>query len=129
MPKTVSLDMARRLKEAGLKWEPKENDIMVTPVPDDSERLVYTLLPPRIVYVNQERCTWLPTLSDLLDELEARGWVYSFGPMSDSKAICLWRRDWERPTERFEAASNEDAAAQALLWVLERGEEAEHGRA
>ncbi|MBO8168172.1 MAG: hypothetical protein H0Z35_03170 [Thermoanaerobacteraceae bacterium] len=74
----VSVDMARRLKGAGLRWEPKLGDWAVW---QKDIGLVDIELSNGIVRINHgsgytyetvEKCLWFPTLSDLLGWLEGR---------------------------------------------------------
>ncbi|MGB9660684.1 MAG: hypothetical protein ACPL5F_01535 [Moorellaceae bacterium] len=125
--RTVSLEMAKKLKEAGLQWEPTEGDVFVA-LGDQNDVLAYTITPPRVIYMDKERNLWLPTLSDLLEWLEGRGYyvdMYAekwgskriYGcelgrPDSIMDAVCL--------VAEFTGDSYEDVAAKAVLWVLEQ---------
>lgn len=126
----VSVDMARRLKGAGLRWEPKLGDWAVW---QKDIGLVDIELSNGIVRINHgsgytyetvEKCLWFPTLSDLLGWLEGRvnrltgGNGYWWNAYQD--ANNKWRYSLtlsEGP--QFHAETPEDAAAKAVLWVLE----------
>lgn len=120
MPKTCSLEMARRLKDAGLTREPQRGDYFSW----RETKLIYDGWMHRAT-IETEECTWLPTLSDLLDELGARGYeVDSFRKTVTGKYPCKisGHEDWFV----FNADTREDAAGEALEWVLKQGKEAEH---
>lgn len=139
--RTVSLELAKKLKEAGLQWEPKEGDVFSDQY-DNVDRVFAVTAKDNcgdfILFSNEDwkgigkgihckylkRYFWLPTLADLLEWLEGRGYSYQLYdnyPCSE-KIIRLYGRE---PGDlvclvRLSAATNEDAAAKAVLWVLEQ---------
>jgi hypothetical protein len=76
---------------------------------------------------NPETYIWLPTLGDLLDELERRGYDWQFWNVRkdglDSIAGCpaIDRNDVDSP----DADTRADAAGLALEWVMEQEKEAQ----
>lgn len=129
---TVSLKMARRLKQAKLLWEPKLGDWYCFP---NGKPNVVSFKPGagnefvRISYdgydrfmtlkeLYAEQAIWLPTLSDLLTWLEERG----VRPVSTATRLILFincKGVWTRAAT-FPAKKREDAAAMAVLWLLEK---------
>jgi len=70
-----------------------------------------------------EKCLWLPTLPDLLEWLEERGftWVLTRTSRCDCKFILLEKgKGVAGIREDFWADTSEDTAAKAVEWVLER---------
>ena len=70
---------------------------------------------------------WLPSLSQLLAEIEKQGfiWVLDVSATNGNKVIgyamnIATSLDWE-DEEEFRSDSPEEAAASALLWILEGG--------
>lgn len=131
----LSLETARKLKEAGLLWEPKlldcyvidDNDIpgvdpnavCITKTHKDIEDLndLFHAWYPRII-----QTVFIPRLDQLLAEIEARGYVVSSdGPFGDEKKYCCdiaKRGNAFIDNNREWALLREEAAAQALLWIL-----------
>lgn len=89
----LSLELAEKLSKAGLAWEQKFGDIIWDWHEED------------YVVIDQGKCidpwyaVWLPRLDQLLAEIEKRGYGY------------------------FDGDSLEEAARQALLWILEGGKD------
>lgn len=131
----ISLEIAKKLKEAGLEWEPKQGDFYWFVTPDES----------RIGFVQNNRgaegfkahvdrcrgivCTYVfaPRLDQLLAEIEKRGfiWALDVSATNGNKVIgyamnIATSLDWE-DEEEFRSDSPEEAAASALLWILEGG--------
>jgi len=68
---------------------------------------------------------WLPRLDQLLAEIERRGFRWDIGNLGcfGDHDVCIGLFDWEDRTYikgQFYADTPEDAAAQALLWLLEQ---------
>ncbi len=116
--RTVSLEMARKLKEAGLEWDWEIGDwYCVYDVVTGNVVKVYladenfslgNYLPEHFTRV------WLPTLSDLLEWLEGRGYGWELYHTGAIKIFQPGLIEW------FNGKSIEDAAAKAVLWVLEQ---------
>lgn len=70
------------------------------------------------------KVVWTPSLSQLLAEIEARGWGYGLDHSFSSKKyrFGIYRgingRDFKG--KNFWGATPDEAAAQALLWILEQ---------
>lgn len=110
---------ARKLKKAGLVWEPQAGDLYywskfdnpVLVMHSDSELLKKEQKTKGIV--------WAPRLSQLLAEIERRGFDATLHV--STKAVVLRDEDTGTPLEWFiKANSLAENAAEALLWILER---------
>lgn len=103
---TVSVDYAKKLKAAGLEHvyrDENNNDMFID--------------------IGEERNLWLPTLSDLLREIEARGVGYIFGCTRGRLKHWIALLPPNLADHKiYYADTPEDAAAEALLWILEGGE-------
>ena len=82
----ISLELAKKLKDAGLKWELKYGDFYSF---GDRE----TLVVPNLNYnydstfvqkmsIIATEGIWLPSLSQLLEEVERRGWGWDLDNMN-----------------------------------------------
>lgn len=130
----ISRELAEKLKAAGLPWEPKIGDMFVGwEGPNERDDGHYIDAPMRfdeyfgIVCDTKPEDIWLPTLSDLLHEIEARGYEWSmecFRYLDDSGhwlfryEIVLQSAVMSGP--RFSEDAPDEAAGETLLWVLER---------
>jgi hypothetical protein len=128
----ISLELAKKLKDAGLKWEPKEGDWYIifgdeeqflevcgtelhrTDRCIDSVKRLYRIAPGELCFI--------PSLSQLLAEIEKRGyeWDLEFDIGGCHKYSCTISSDTHY--EFMPADTPEETAAQALLWILERGQ-------
>jgi len=118
----ITLELAKKLKAAGLDWEPKGHDCCAL---NDMEWLFGSLPEDFRRFSNWDKLIWLPSLSQLLAEIEARGYSW------DCK--CLPLRPECDPEYRCEIGgfgtfrtpiwgdTPEEAAGLALLWILEQG--------
>jgi len=135
----LSLETAKRLKDAGLKWEPQYGDIMTSMYDgfkDNSyvldEYLVidkefiedYPALKPDELKEFRKWAIFLPRLDQLLDEIEGRGYVWKLRSRADGKyfVALFGKNDENYLVQRYwaEADSPEEAAAAALIWILEQ---------
>ena len=115
----ISLEKAKALKEAGLTWEPQEGDC----ISELWNRGVGEYR--KIKYLNSddieeyEECygaLWLPSLSQLLAEIERWGYDYDISRVKASNrpyGISVYS------IIRCLNSNIEDAAADALLWIIE----------
>jgi hypothetical protein len=129
----INLEMAKKLKEAGLKWEPQELDYFYW----KGNRLVFALpgtgFHNRMVATGSEKefCTWLPCLDQILIEIEKLGLNWNIGNdwqrQEGDKKYCmgLFGMDGMYVQGQFYGKTPEDAAAKALLWIYETGGNAE----
>lgn len=115
----ISFETAKALKEAGLQWKPQIGDWFYT----NHRRYVHMVIDLSELQV-QEDYVFDPRLDQLLAEIDKRGysWELSLDDVDvPPYAICLVmptrNRKW------FTADTPEEAAAQALLWILRKGDE------
>jgi hypothetical protein len=122
----ISLETAKALKDAGLVWEPKLGDQILNPHYGKPEITMCQNLPK----IMPSYIIWLPRLDQLLAEIGRRGYRYILDSNPDdetnkflSPTIELLEKD---NTCKFKwwivfaecADSPDEAAAQALLWIL-----------
>ena len=149
----ISLELAGNLQKAGLVWEPKLLDfyiinesgisgvnpgaVCVIKTQNDIRDLkeLHHMWYPRAI-----KTVWLPRLSQILAEIEARGYAWALravidesepgNPMLVGYWACVWRAGEQQHLSeaRFcvdnkygllERSGREEAAAKALLWILE----------
>ena len=127
----ISLELAKKLKDAGLEWGMKKGD-------------AYANSLNNIFYYSNEfnfahslgdsslNSIWLPSLSQLLTEVERRGWAWSINMIEEEMVPYHVSADSKyefnlAPKEtpyilEFSTLSTfpEEVAGQALLWILER---------
>jgi len=68
----ISLETAKKLKEAGLEWETETGDLWIQP--DYPEYLRAVDYDPTGHGDPLEKNIWIPRLDQLLTEIEKRGW-------------------------------------------------------
>ena len=108
----ISFEIAKKLKAAGLKWEPKHGDCYA-----ETNGLIDLYWSMTVKSPEDTRLQiWLPRLDQLLSEIENRGYGW------DLRAIACdeYRCDLLNSHYMFSAMSPEKAAADALLWILEQ---------
>ena len=137
----ISQELAEKLKDAGLLWEPKEGD-EYSHLGNSPEVFVKALIGYKSKIATEhlkiydeefpngrlttlkemllEKSTWLPRLDQLLAEIEKRGWKWDLYPLKN-KYCCLATQTTAFPIYE-EEDSPEEAAGQALLWMLMRGD-------
>lgn len=120
----VSLELAQKLKESGLVWEPQEGDCLSIlynrGLPSEYRKLVYLNEDDVIDYAETNGEVRLPSLDQLLAEIDERGYFYTLSNVR-VKSASLYKRDengYFRLIDEFRADSLEDATAIALLWIL-----------
>ena len=125
----LSLETAQRLKAAGLKWEPQEGDFLYyhtygegseLGVISDSDMGEHREESLDNIYTGE----WIfaPRLDQLLAEIEKRGWKHElYSHPEFGKYHCVIQKGGIR--RLFDANSPEEAAAQALIWILAQKEE------
>lgn len=72
----ITLDLARKLRDAGLVWEPKPKDDFA--YESGKVSWLYEYYPA--VFDYPKRFVWLPSLSQLLAEIEGRGYYWEMSP-------------------------------------------------
>ena len=112
----ISLELAKKLKEAGLEWKPKKGDFYGVFGTNSIELITIDrndIVPRNII--------WLPSLDQLLAEIEKRGYGWK---LEKFHAYNLRRMEIYKVNDLlgcFGGNSPEEAAASALLWILEGG--------
>ena len=118
----ISLDNAKRLRELGLKWKLQKGDFY---------KYDYEYIPGILVWdgvhehlnkpnINGEDIIWLPTLSQLLEEVEKREHVWDLGGRWDSVYWCsVYGHNPTENIRNIKADTPEDAVALALISILE----------
>ena len=139
----ISLETAKKLRAAGLVWEPKRGDMfhdeginrftdtdsrslsIITRVNGNSEISCvnislnqYNMVPRGGTIIS----TWLPRFDQVRDRIRALGWDWQAGPGWFTAMRYHGRGDgldkWA--IETFRHKDDDEAAAEALLWILER---------
>jgi hypothetical protein len=118
----ISLELAEKLKDAGLKWEPKEGDWFYLDAKHNKPHLIYGR-EGKAYFADaiKEYCYMAPSLSQLLAEIEGRGYEWSIGKVGNLYLIGVKEVSPIRVIPKtLRADTPEDAAAGALIWILER---------
>jgi hypothetical protein len=128
----ISLETAKALKDAGLKWKPQEGDYCYY---DDklelqlgeclkATRKLHNLTAKQPEY-KELAPIFAPSLSQLLQEIEKRGYLWDMSNLGGEFNVMLWdvRNGKEIEEDEKESYNDcetivEEAAAQALLWIL-----------
>jgi hypothetical protein len=108
----LSLETAKALRDAGLEWEPQLGDLFAA---DYDNGLGPTK--PQVVRIADfgkpgPEHIWLPRLDQLLAEIEKRGYDWFL------KTDYCYVVNNNNQTQGIYADTPEEAAAQALLWIL-----------
>jgi len=113
----ISLEMAKKLKEAGLEWEPQEGDAYHDSA---SDTIYYSQYPP-LESANYIRFTWLARLDQLLAKIRELG--YKWFVETDTERYFIRVVEIKKPNNFHVIFSDSpaNAAASALLWILEGG--------
>jgi len=121
----ISYDKAKQLKELGLTWNPKIGDWYKAdywPIPTlftiDTTRMDNEEICRRFERISKdEKTVWLPSLKQMLDEIEK--YQYTFSLVGEK--ITLFKK--LNLVVQFECESREDAVADALIWILQKEKE------
>ena len=120
----ISLDTARKLKDAGLKWEPETCDTYYWPRKFNNPVQVmhrdFDLLQKE---QDTKGIVWAPRLSQLLAEIERREYVWNLRGYTDEdgRRTCWADLELGYVHKNFGLEDTpEEAVAQALLWILGR---------
>lgn len=124
----LSLETAKKLKDAGLQWEPQIGDWFY-----NSHGYVFDttldLLNEVTVLINSfarsyanRTIVFAPRLDQMLVEIEKRGWTWMlYAPNDEGKyGIDIGNGSIYDNNKTILADSPDEAAAQALLWILEQ---------
>jgi hypothetical protein len=119
----ISLEKARRLTELGLVWEPKEGDRFIADYNNGLGPIPTQLVKCKNFGHPYPEYTWLPSLSQLLAEFEKQGWTYNLNNYDGHKVLAGYPNSMVLgPAKWFESSTPNDAAADALAWILQREE-------
>lgn len=121
----ISLEMARKLKEAGLEWEPQKGDLVYH---DEAEESFNITAGDMEDFVQASRidkeyaysiAIFLPRLDQLLAEIEKRG--YKWFAETDTERYFIRVVEIKKPNNFHVIFSDSpaNAAASALLWIYE----------
>lgn len=126
---TITLDLAVKLKESGFPWEPKVGDWYYFMGNESPSQII-------IPYNNVENVrhgTFAPRLDDLLAWIEAQGYGYrqrttdcpeTYPAYRHYIALTKWIDGNSVKVAEFWGKSREDAAAQAVIYILGQQKEA-----
>ena len=112
----LKLETAKKLKLAGLEWEPQEGDYILYP---DGE-LTSILTCGDVAFEDLEGCVFAPRLDQLLAEIENRGYAWKLQKFSGCSVLRMELYIWDKYWGYYESESPEEAAALALLWILSK---------
>ena len=124
----VSIELAEQIKKVGLEWVPKERDRLYY----DQKNLIVLAVQEYDLFVacgvelfsiseHPERSlVWLPFLSQLMAEIEGRGYLWNLDHSTGRYLCQIGKWKWEKC---LWADTTDDAAAMALLWILNRQKE------
>ena len=127
----ISLELAQKLRDAGLVWEPQWGDwyCFGNSLPGflqgvDDENLEYL---NQRVKLFAEKYVWFPRLDQMLAEIERRGYVGLVSSITKPKytvyvVLARLYAHSEEKGKTFFADTPEQAAGLALLWILQEGE-------
>lgn len=120
----ISLELATKLKEAGMKWKPQVGDCyyrvgarylrMV-----DYDQLLWENVQPGYYVWGTD--VFVPRLDQLLGTIEGLGWRWNLNCFG---IIKIHDKDWQGEVyhrKEFINDSSDDASAEALIWILEGG--------
>jgi len=127
----ISLELARKLKEAGLEWEPKNGDSFYW----RGSLGVYTISVTSLWAEKNEEVIFAPRLDQLLAKIEKWGYSWEMRTVIDesqsvrfnAKNIAYWIHVWKTGHIEWEDGfkraftSPEEAAAVALIWICLKG--------
>jgi len=124
----ISLETARKLKEAGLKWERQIGDFLWSQYTSSNRGVLLIREDENEEYPGDTIQTWLPRLDQMLAEIEKLGYEWELGilTLNDGRTYMIdvaleeliktESEEWKS----FVANSPEEATAQVLLWILEQ---------
>jgi len=128
----LSLETAKRLKEAGLEWEPQNYDFYVMTIFEIplitcmSDKWTVKSVRKDVLEFGDERRVWLPRLDQILAHIEKLGyWLFLWGTANGRYCVELIKHHADgygsKCIDFFYNESLEEAAAEALLWILREG--------
>ena len=120
----ISVELARELAEAGMAWKPQPGDWYKH---DGYKKITENMwhgVPSLDLayYLDNGNCVFCPRLDQLLAEIDGRGWDWSLFMDNAGYHINI-RNSRGEEHECIWGATPEEAAAQALLWILKGGKD------
>lgn len=113
----ISLETAKALKDAGLKWEPEYGDwYHVERLGVNPQIVAIRDFNHTLIFNGADLCTWLPRLDQLLAEIEKRNHDYRLSFSHGLYTIKQWGR---YGSVDIPGKSPEESVAKALLRILE----------
>jgi len=117
----ISIEKAKQLKSLGLIWNPKlgdwyKADYWPTPTLFTIDTLRFDDKEIKCIIENvknAENNTWLPSLDQMLDEIEKYQYIFSLV----GEKLTLFKK--LNLVIQFECDNREDSVADALIWILE----------
>ena len=120
----LSCELAKKLEDVGLVWEPKKGDWYAIPeisinimLMDYSLMERYRLNDPADNWENAiKRYVFLPRLDQLIASMEERGYRVE----STQDACYIFHPETSPWWQKFPAENRTNAAGEALLWILQQ---------
>ena len=117
----ISLEKAKALKEAGLKWNAKGGDFYFYANGEFTGEFIIKRDPGEPVETPMDCQVWLPRLDQLLTEIAKLGYRWRISLVDDGnctiKLYPIW--DYKQQYVYYTTGKTpDDAAADALLWVM-----------
>lgn len=119
----VSIELAKKLKEAGLEWEPKCGDFCWSENCDGTKGKLCLIKADNVGFYGDRIYTFLPSLSQLLAEIEGRGCLWKMWTMKCGDVNRYWvELDYtlNKTKYYYYGKAPEEATGQALFWILEQ---------
>jgi hypothetical protein len=118
----ISLEMAKKLKDAGLLWDPQDGDWSHDPY--RNQKIIMHNPSPLNDF---DMYTWFPRLDQLLTEIELREYGYRLightndnGEENNGLYLDKWNGKLWKYIIDFQSKYDDEATVAALLWVLEQ---------
>ena len=116
----LSLETAKKLKDAGMQWEPNYADLYQLIIERIENIYCYDESILACLEINRYNPTWIPRFDQMLAEIEKR--EYAWEMMRG--VIEVWHRYLPTGCKKFVTETTDEAAAQALIWILGQEEKA-----
>ena len=121
----ISLEMAKKLKEAGLGWEPQKGDLVYHSEAEESFNITAGDMEDFVQATRIDKeyaysiAIFLPRLDQLLAEIEELG--YKWFAETDTERYFIRIVEIKKPNNCHGIFSDSpaNAAAEALLWIYE----------
>lgn len=134
----INISLSKQLQDAGLEWEPTPGDYcMVSGGDEPGEVLLLSdkldLGGGKVLYTGSNRTAdklspktysleelvWLPRLEQLLERIQQQGWRWA---LTSGGTLYLSRIYRGHLVQRkiFSSSTHEEAAAEALVWLMSR---------